>query len=158
MYPISLGYEEAERRIRKLLTNGHSAEALVTAFFTLEKTLKRTLLFLAIKRGFTSKQAKKLFEKTSFNQFKDVWPIFYKDNKTLPDIFGNTHWQKIQEVQKKRNALVHGARVFKLTECAGLSEEILLAHSALRERLNTDLGFNGWQRLPTRFKPALPWM
>ena len=43
MYPVSLGLDEALKRIDKLLTNGHSAEALLTAVFTLEKTMRRSL-------------------------------------------------------------------------------------------------------------------
>ena len=54
MYPVSLGVNEARSRIEGLLKNGHHAEALLTSVFTVEKTLKRTLKYIMIRRGFTS--------------------------------------------------------------------------------------------------------
>ena len=43
MYPVKLGYAEAVLRVKALIQNGHHSEALLTAMFTTEKTLYRTL-------------------------------------------------------------------------------------------------------------------
>lgn len=158
MYPVSLGYAEAERRISRLLENGHYAEALVTVFFTIEKTLKRTLIFSAIRRGFTSKQAQDLFGRSSFKDLKEMWHLFYKEPIGLPDLFSGSSWQHICKAQEMRNRLVHGQRVFKLDECHSRAQALLAVHRELREKLMNDIGFDGWSRLPTRRKCALPWL
>ena len=108
MYPVSLGFQEAERRIRALLANGHNAEALITLVFTFEKTLRRALRFCAVSRGFTSKQANALFSNMGFKDLKDVWPCFEKENRSLPDFVGNAKWQHVPPAITMRNKLVHG--------------------------------------------------
>ncbi len=117
MYPISLGFEEAESRIRLLLKNGHYAEALVTAVFTFEKTLFRALRSCIIARGFSSKHADLLLKKNSgFENLKDLWECFSKDYKTLPETVGN-RWSDVVNAKGMRNKLVHGQLVYKLKDC-----------------------------------------
>ena len=63
MYPVKLGYKDAVKRVHTLIENGHDAEALLTAMFTAEKTLYRTLRQLVISSGFPSTQADVLMGK-----------------------------------------------------------------------------------------------
>ena len=72
MYPVSLGFAEAEKRMAALSANGHHAEALITSVFTLEKTLRRSLRCCAVRRGFTSKQADKLFGNMGFKNLQEM--------------------------------------------------------------------------------------
>lgn len=156
MYPVSLGYGEAVRRIQALLNNGHEAEALLTSVFTLEKTIRRMLRFYAVRRGFTSKQSEILFAKMGFHQLKDVWSCFEKNNRSLPDTVG-TAWQKIPAAVTMRNRIVHGEQVFNLATCRAEAENVLKALDALRQQTLNDVSYDGWSRLPVRVKPRLGW-
>lgn len=62
MYPVRLGIDVAKNRINSLIENGHQAEALLTAVFTFEKTLHRTLKQLIVSSGFRSKDANQLIK------------------------------------------------------------------------------------------------
>lgn len=157
MYPVSFGFQEAERRIRALLANGHHAEALITSVFTFEKTLRRTLRFCAVSRGFTSKQAEALFNGMGFKDLKEVWPCFEKEHRSLPEFIGNSKWQHVQPAVTMRNKLAHGERVYKLIDCKLAAEQILDALNEFRAKLNADIQFDGWSRLPVRRKAALQW-
>ena len=88
MYPIRLGFDEVIGRIEALAANGHHAEALVTSMFTMEKTLRRSLKFCAVRRGFTSKQAKKLCKGMGFEQLKNLWPLFAPQEQSLAEFIG----------------------------------------------------------------------
>ncbi len=157
MYPVTLGYDEAVRRIKKLSSNGHHAEALITAVFTTEKTIRRTLRFMAVSRGFTSKHSDLLFHKKGFKDIKDVWPCFDREHRTLPEIIG-THWQHIDKAVTMRNKMAHGERVYPLKECREQTDRVLLGLNALQQRLKHDYQFDGWSRAPTRIKPRLQWI
>jgi hypothetical protein len=157
MYPVSLGFQGAERRIRALLANGHNAEALITSVFTFEKTLRRALRFCAVSRGFTSKQAEALFDNMGFKDLKEVWPCFEKEHRSLPDFIGNAKWQHVQPAITMRNKLAHGERVYKLTECQQAAERVLDALIEFRAKLVAEIQFDGWSRLPVRSKAALQW-
>ena len=117
MYPISLGFDEAQHRIHLLLANGHHAEALVTSVFSREKLMRRSLRYFAIARGFTSKQAELLFSRKSFHDLKVIWPCFEIQHRTLPDLLTEKKWQHIPPAVTMRNKLAHGERVYKLAEC-----------------------------------------
>lgn len=156
MYPITLGYGEATRRIGKLLQNGHDAEALLTAVFTFEKTVRRMLHFYAIRRGFSSKQSKLLFAKMGFEQLKGIWPCFERSNRTLPDTVG-AHWQNVPIAIAKRNKIVHGEKVYALADCRVNAELVLRALDALQQETLGDVEYDGWARLPVRIKPRLDW-
>jgi hypothetical protein len=93
MYPISLGFAEALRRIEQLSRNGHHAEALLTSVFTFEKTARRALRLCIVARGFNSKQADALLKfANGIEKIKELWPVFIKDNDALPSLVGN-NWQ-----------------------------------------------------------------
>ena len=152
-----MGYDEARRRITKLLENGHDAEALLTAVFTFEKTIRRMLRFSAVRRGFTSKQSEVLFSKMGFGQLKDVWPFFEMNSRTLPAIIGDKVWQKVPAAVSMRNKIVHGERVFKLATCRLEAENVLAAIDALRKIALRDTNFDGWSRLPVRKRSLVGW-
>jgi hypothetical protein len=158
LYPISLGFEEAEKRITKLIANEHYAEALITSVFSFEKTIRRTLRFFAVSRGFTSEQAEVLFSNMGFKDLKEVWFCFDPHHRSLPDLIANTRWQHVQAAVTMRNKLAHGERVYKLAECKTAAENVLASLNELRTILLAEVGFDGWSRLPVRRKPALGWL
>lgn len=158
MYPISLGFKEAERRINSLIVNGHHAEALITSVFTFEKTLRRALRFCAVSRGFTSKHAEMMFKNMGFKDLKEVWHCFDKQHRSLPDFIGNIKWQHIPPAVTMRNKLAHGERVYKLVECKLVAENVLVTLNEFRTKLQAEIQFDGWSRLPVRRKSALQWL
>jgi hypothetical protein len=127
LYPISLGFDEAVNRIEALLNNGHDAEALVTSVFTLEKTMRRSLKIAILARGFSLKQSQRFTERKGFNELKEMWDLFDKEYRTLPVFVGNQDWQNIPTAVDMRNKLVHGAKVYKLTECKIFADHVLAA-------------------------------
>ncbi len=76
MYPVKLGFDEAIRRARSLIDNGHHAEALVSAVFTVEKTLRRSLRFAIVARGFTSGQADKIIGRSGLECSLGTVPVY----------------------------------------------------------------------------------
>jgi hypothetical protein len=158
MYPVSLGFEEAERRMAALTRNGHDAEALITSVFTFEKTLRRALRYCAVQRGFTSRQSKVLFDRLGFDKLKELWPVFAPGGQALAAYVGGAHWQHVPAAVTMRNKLVHGERVYPLPECRERTGQVLAALRVFQRRLVEDIGFDGWSRLPVRIKPALPWL
>lgn len=158
MYPVKLGFDEALDRIKSLLTNGHSAEALVTSVFTVEKTVHRALKFTIVARGFTNKQAEVIIGRAGFDQIKTLWPCFDPHGATLPTILGNDSWIQLTEAVKMRNKLVHGTRAFALAECKGKANKVLGVLTMLQSALSTRLGTDGWTRLPIRRRSALQWI
>ena len=127
MYPVRLGIKTAQNRIKKLKKNGHHAEALLTAVFTYEKTLHRTLKQLIVSSGFRSRDAEKLLENIQgFNRQKNVWACFDPKNRKLPELIDNKYWQHIKKAVKMRNELVHGARAYNLDQCKDMTEKFLI--------------------------------
>ena len=57
-----------------------------------------------------------------------------------------------------RNKLAHGERVYKLQECKAAAEQILAALNDLRNKLQTEVQFDGWSRVPVRKSAVLPWV
>ena len=55
MYPVKQGYVEVDKRLNALINNGNHDEALLTSVFVMEKTIRRTLRYCALNRGFTSR-------------------------------------------------------------------------------------------------------
>ena len=156
MYPVRLGFNAAIKRIKSLIRHGHHAEALVTSVFTLEKTIRRSLHLAIISRGFTGKQANGLLGRKGFEDLKNIWPVFERDHNTLPKFVGN-HWQFVPEAVSRRNKLVHGARVYALSECKLYAERTLAAIEALRTRVIADYGVDPWTPQKGRRKPKLEW-
>ncbi|MEA1928870.1 MAG: hypothetical protein U9N73_11755 [Candidatus Auribacterota bacterium] len=94
MYPVSLGYEEAKKRINTLSKNGHYAEALLTSVFTIEKTLRRTLKQLIVSTGFPSKLAEKYIRGVGgITRINNSWIYFDPGHRTLPEIISNSNWR-----------------------------------------------------------------
>ena len=46
MYPLSMPYRKVRSRLKNLIKDGYSSEALVSAVFTAERLLRRTLVQL----------------------------------------------------------------------------------------------------------------
>lgn len=156
MYPVKLGFDEAMNRIKNLIKNGHHAEALLTSVFTFEKVLHRTLKQLMVSAGFRSKDANLLLKKTQgFNNQKEIWPIFEPSNRKLPEIIGNKYWQHVGKAVKMRNNLVHGSRVYNLTECKEAAEQIIALLDQTVDKFNREYGYDGWRRVSVRIKAVL---
>ena len=158
VYPVTLGFDEALRRIDSLMANGHKAEALVTTVFTFEKTVKRSLKCMAIRRGFTSKHADILFNNSGFKNLQEFWPAFDPHGESLSKILGNPVWQPVPGAVTMRNKLAHGERVYNLVDCEKHAKLVLVALKALRTELTARIGFDGWSRIPVRRKSALQWL
>jgi hypothetical protein len=156
MYPVGLGFAEAELRIKELLKNGHSAEALLTSVFTFEKTLRRTLKYCIVARGFTSKQAEEILGRRGFEELTKLWPCFSPKHQTL-QVFIGANWQYVPTAVKMRNKLVHGVQVFNLTDCSSTANQMLKALNDYRAKLQTQVGFDGWSRMPVRRRCKLSW-
>jgi hypothetical protein len=156
MYPVTLGFSQAEARILELLANGHSAEALLTCVFTFEKTLRRALKYCIIARGFTSKQSEEVLGQRGFQQLVKLWPCFAPQHQTLPAFVGKK-WQYVQPAVTMRNKLVHGERVFDLADCNTAATQMLGALNDFRTQLQTNVSFDGWSRIPIRRKGRLSW-
>jgi hypothetical protein len=158
VYPVSEGFEEVGVRLTALIKNGHHAEALLASVFALEKTIRRSLRFCALNRGFSSSQCDSLFARMCFDQMKNAWPVFEKDHRTLPDFIGNNVWQHVPEAVTMRNKMVHGARVYQLAECKDKAELVRVAIAALRDKSIAELGCDPWSQLPGRKKSSLNWL
>lgn len=158
MYPVSLGFDEAVRRIEQLLKNGHAAEALVTSVFTLEKTVRRSLKHAILARGFSLKQSDRLVESKGFKELREHWDIFEKTHRSLPAFIGNADWQFVPEAVTMRNKLVHGHKVYKLTDCELYARHVLSALKRLHANVKKDYGKDPWARISGRLKPKLQWL
>ena len=74
MYPVRLGFDSAKLRIKKLMINGHHAEALLTSVFTFEKIIHRTLKQLIVFAGFRNSDADLLLKQMRvFKRQKEIW-------------------------------------------------------------------------------------
>lgn len=156
MYPVSLGFTQAESRIRQLLANGHSAEALLTSVFTFEKTLRRSLKYCVVARGFTSQQAEEILGRRGFQELLKLWPCFAPNNESLAAFVG-AKWQHVQPAVIMRNKLVHGERVYKLADCSTAATQVLDALLDYRNQLTAKVGFDGWSRVKVRRTGKLAW-
>lgn len=158
MYSVRLGCDEALSRIKKLQKNDHHAEALITSVFTLEKIIKRSLLYFVIARDFTSKHADLLLDEKGFDQLKTLWPCFEYHHRTLAESVGNNEWQHVPTAVTMRNKLAHGERVYDLAECREYTNRVMAALKALRVNLKNELGIDAWSPLRRRIKPQLAWI
>jgi hypothetical protein len=151
MYPVKLGYSIAKKRITKLIRNKHHAEALLTSVFTLEKMVHRTLKQLIVSSGFRSKDAEKLLGQVrGFNKQRNIWSCFDPENRSLPDLIGNEHWQYIGKAVEMRNNLVHGKRAYSLEECDAVTRNILELLDHTVSVFNQNYGYDGWSKVSIR--------
>jgi hypothetical protein len=145
VYPVRFGFIEVRRRFDALLANGHYAEALRASVFAFEKTLKRTLRYCALNRGFGSKQCDKLFDRMGFQQMQNAWPVFERDHRTLAEFVGQNDWPHVPSAVTMRNKLVHGERVMN-------------ANEVMRGNAMQEFQFDPWQPIPGRKKSSLAWL
>jgi hypothetical protein len=156
MYPVKLGYTEATKRVHSLIKNGHHAEALLTAMFTVEKTLYRTLRQLVVSAGFPSTQADVLMNKfRGIENIKQVWVCFDPKNEALSKIIPQTDLKTVMDAQTMRNDMVHGKAVYKLSECEEKAKAVLGALGNIRQLLEDRYGFDGWSIMKRRVKNTL---
>ena len=156
MYPVKLGYNDAIKRVRTLIINGHDAEALLTAMFTAEKTLYRTLRQLVVSSGFPSVQADVLMSKfKGIDNLKAVWSCFDPKHEKLSDFIKQGTLKSIADAQTMRNKLVHGVAVYSEANCQVAANDVLTPLDDLRETLNQRYGFDGWSAMTRRMKSSL---
>lgn len=156
MYPVSLGYEEAKRRILKLVENGHHAESLVTTTFTVEKILRRTLKQLVISSGFTSSHADRIVGNfRGFDSLKSNWDLYDPHGEKLTSIISDRDWKTFKESSEMRNQLVHGLAVYNLEKCHEQTGKLMAAMDSLKTELDRRYGFSGWSKIKKRLKPSL---
>jgi hypothetical protein len=158
VYPVSQGFAEVTVRLSALINNGHHSEALLASVFALEKTIRRSLRFCALNRGFSSKQCDSLFANMGFRAMTEAWPVFEKYHRTLPIFIGNEVWQHVPEAVTMRNKMVHGARVYQQAECKKRAELVQKAMEELRNKSIADLGCDPWSLLLGRNKSSLSWL
>ncbi len=156
MYPVKLGYNDAIKRVKALIKNGHHAEALLTAMFTAEKTLYRTLRQLVVSSGFPSTQADTLMAKfNGIESIKSVWACFDPKHEKLSDFTNQGTLKSIADAQKMRNKLVHGTAVYSQTTCKAVTNDVLKALDDLRTTLDQRYGYDGWTVIKRRIKSTL---
>jgi hypothetical protein len=117
--------------------------------------MKRTLRRAIVARGFSVEQADKLLERNGFEQLLAKWEIFEKEHRTLPTILG-PEWEPIKGAKGMRNELVHGNKVYPLTECRTTAKAVLSALRKLHKFAVEDYGVDPWQKQP-KCGPALQW-
>lgn len=101
MYPVTLGYDEAKKRIESLLRDGYCSEGLVTAVFTIEKMFRRTLRQIIVSAGFTSKAANDLIRSANgLTALKERWSIYEPNQKTLLKLLAIKIGRKSKNYQK----------------------------------------------------------
>ncbi len=128
----------------------------MTAVFTVEKMLRRTLRQMIVSAGFTSKAAEKLINSaTGLNALKERWFIYEPNHKSLVEIIGNSDWQQIDTLAKMRNKLIHGVRVYEIEECKKQAEKLLFILDNVKQKLDASYGYSGWERLSSRKKSKL---
>lgn len=156
MYPVTIGYAGAVKRLTDLTNNGHHAEALVTTAFTVEKTLRRTLRQIVVSAGFRSTMAEKIVKDLrGLDAIKKAWQLYDPEHRTLPAIVGNAEWTIFQEAARMRNKLVHGERVYKLADCQQQAADALAALNRVKATLDREYSYSGWDKLKVRKKSRL---
>lgn len=156
MYPVRLGYSAAVGRVKKLLRNGHDAEALVTAVFTVEKTLRRTLRQLIVSAGFASSMSDKVVGSLrGLDAVKENWVLYDPKNRRLTDLISSADWRTFKDCAGMRNKLIHGERVYGLAECKRCAENALAALDSVKNLLDGEYGYSGWTTASKRIKSKL---
>jgi hypothetical protein len=158
MYPVRIVFKDVLGRIDALRNNGHNAEALVTSVFTLEKLMRRCMRMAILARGFTTAQTNHLLHRKGFDNLKQMWDVFDKDHKKLPEIVGQRIWQHVPSAVEKRNQLVHGLKTFKLSECDASAAQVISALQALHADVLNRYGGDPWAKLKGRKTPKLQWL
>lgn len=156
MYSADDGYETAEARIGRLLVGNFNSEALVTAVFTAEKTLRRTLRELMVRSGFITSHANKLFDTIrGLNAIKEHWVLFDPDHRALTTLLPDIHWQAIQTAATMRNKMVHGEKVYTTQQCIDSANAVLVAIKETMAIFDREYGYSGWTKHRIRTKTGL---
>jgi hypothetical protein len=158
MYPVRIGLDQAIERIRELQRNGHNAEALVTAVFTTEKLMRRTMRYAIKARGFDTKQTEYLLHQKGFQDLQNLWFIFDIRYRRLHDLVSHAEWPRLKEAVTIRNQLVHGQKVFGLKYCDKYTKHVLKALKSLHSEILKSYGADPWKIQKTRKKSALQWL
>ena len=139
-----------------LLTNGHDAEALVTAVFTAEKTIRRTLRQLIVSAGFTSVIADKIISgMRGLDALKNGWELYDPKNRKLTSQIPDADWKAIKEAAEMRNKLVHGERVYDLAVCNQYAQQALVALDNIKNYFDTEYRYSGWTPASRRVRSQL---
>lgn len=157
MYGVTIAFVDVLRRINALRKNGHSAEALVTSVFTLEKLMRRSMRVAILARGFTSQHAEKLLKRKGFENLKELWPVFDKEHRNLSELVPSQDWQHVKKSVEMRNALVHGNRAFNIKDCDSQCGYVVTVLQLLHQKVSGDYGLDPWSKLMSRRKPQLNW-
>ena len=145
MYPVRLGFAAAIKRVRGLQANGHDAEALLTAVFTVEKTLRRTLRQLIVSAGFPSRIALKIIANVrGLDAIHSSWEFYDPRHRRLTEIIALADWNVFKKASEMRNALVHGNKVFGLQICKTQTNEVLASLATAKAALDSEYGYSGW--------------
>lgn len=156
MYPVSIGFGGAVQRINALVTNGHDAESLVTAAFTVEKTLRRTLRQIILSAGFPSSISDKIVRSLGgLEKLRSSWEIYDPRHRKLAQLITKADWDIFTRAAQMRNELVHGVRVYDLVECRAQTAAVLAALHRLKALLDQEYGYSGWERARIRKKSTL---
>jgi hypothetical protein len=151
MYPVKIGYAGALQRIKDLVNNGHHAESLVTAMFTVEKTLRRTLRQLVVSAGFPSSIADTIVgQLRGLDAIKSAWQIYDPRHRKLTDLIAGGDWQAFTTAAGMRNKLVHGVRVYSLADCQQQTVATLAALDNMKTLFDNEYGYSGWTILKVR--------
>jgi hypothetical protein len=151
MYPVTLGYESATARIGSLLSSGHETEALVTVAFTTEKTLRRTLRQIIVSAGFISRIGDKLVGGLrGLDAIKNGWELYDPHHRKLTDLIAPTDWKQVKLAAEMRNKLVHGERVYSVSDCRDAAEKTLIALNNIKNTLDAEYGYSGWAKAKSR--------
>jgi hypothetical protein len=147
MWVQTLGLDEAMKRIKALLENGHSAEAMVTSIFTLEKLIKRATRRVIRQSGKSVEESKRLVDKPGFDELCKLWAKYDPDGEGPEALISAADWKKALETKQMRNDPVHGRKVFGLKNCKDRSRHILKVLKKLRDEYTDLYGSDPWKRL-----------
>lgn len=156
MYSVRLGYNNAVRRINKLIKNNHNSESFVTTVFTIEKTIRRSVTELIISAGFKSKLARKYVKSLSGqNRLIIQFEFFDPLNRDFDELFTRDLRIKINEWGTMRNKIVHGERVYGIDLLKKATKDALEALEKLKDSLTSHYDYDGWEKLTVRKKSTL---
>ena len=146
MYPIRLGYDNALKRINKLIDNEHYAESFVTAVFTIEKTLRRTFRQLVVSSGFKSSLAEKIVKQSNgLHKLIDNWELYDPNHNKFSNIVTSEDITTIKEAATIRNKLIHGEKVYNVKIYIEQTQKVLISLEKIKNSFEIEYGYNGWK-------------
>lgn len=156
MYSVELGYNAATTRIRSLMEAGFYSEALVTAAFTVEKTVRRTLHQLVISAGFPSRQAHRIMSGyRGLDAIKNAWELYDPLHRKLIQVIQDQTWTQIKSSATMRNKMVHGEQVFLDDKCQRETMALLDALDEIKNTFDREYDYSGWSRITPRTRSRL---